>query len=100
MPAGMQPVGVLVRILNHGPAVYDSSSTVDFSLATSTGPATPVYVPYGVCQTPLRNFDNYIVAGESRSGCVSFAVGSRANLTAVRFSPYGQVTRRVSWRVG
>lgn len=100
VPAGTRPVGVLVRLLNHGPRVYDSSSTVDFSLATSAGSATPLYVPSGVCQTPLRNFDNYLVAGASASGCVSFAVGTRAMVTGVRFSPHGSAAGRVSWLVG
>jgi hypothetical protein len=100
VPAGMKAVGVLVSIFNHGPGVYDSSSTADFLLATSTGPATPVFVPSGVCQTALRNFDNHISAGETRSGCVAFAAGVAAKLTAVRFSPHGQVAGRVSWRTG
>ncbi|MGN6169316.1 MAG: hypothetical protein ACTHQQ_14285 [Solirubrobacteraceae bacterium] len=100
LPPGERAVGVLVSILNHGPAVYDSSSTTDVSLASSKGAGTPVFAPQGVCETPLRNWDNYIVADEAKSGCVSFAVGSGAKVTAVRFSPHGQAAGRVSWRVG
>lgn len=90
---------MLVSIDNHGPAVYDSSSTTDISLASSSGQGTPVFAPQGVCQTPLRNWDNYIVAGDAVSGCVTFAVGAGAKVTAVRFSPHGEAAGRVSWRV-
>jgi hypothetical protein len=100
LPPGERAVGVLVRIRNHGPAVYDSSSTTDISLASSKGAGTPVFAPQGVCETPLRNWDNYIVAGEITSGCVTFAVGSGAKVTAVRFSPHGHAAGRVSWRIG
>jgi hypothetical protein len=100
LPPGERAVGVLVSILNHGPAVYDSSSTTDIGLASSKGEGTPVFAPSGVCETPLRNWDNYIVAGEAKSGCVAFAVASAANVTSVRFSPHGDAVGRVSWRVG
>lgn len=100
LPPGERAVGVLVSILNHGPAVYDSSSTTDIGLTSSKGEGTPVFAPSGVCQTPLRNWDNYIVAGEAKSGCVTFAVASAAKVTAVRFSPHGHAVGRVSWRVG
>jgi hypothetical protein len=90
----------MVSILNHGPAVYDSSSTTDISLTSSKGAGTPVFAPHGVCETPLRNWDNYIVVGVAKSGCVTFAVGSGARVTAVRFSPHGHAAGRVSWRVG
>jgi hypothetical protein len=100
LPPGERAVGVLVSILNHGPAVYDSSSTTDVSLASSAGEGTAVFALHGVCETPLRNWDNYIVAGEAKSGCVTFGVGSGAKVTAVRFSPHGKPAGRVSWRVG
>ena len=100
LPPGERAVGVLVSIRNNGPAVYDSSSTTDISLTSSKGAGTPVFAPQGVCETPLRNWDNYIVAGETKSGCVTFAVGSGAKVTAVRFSPHGQAAGRVSWRIG
>ena len=99
LPPGDRAVGVLVSILNHGPAVYDSSSTTDISLTSSKGAGTPTFAPHGVCETPLRNWDNYIAAGETKAGCVTFAVGGGAKVTAVRFSPHGQAAGRVSWRV-
>ena len=100
VPPGTHPVGVLVRILNHGPGVYDSSATGDISLRTSRGDASPTFVPQGVCQTPLRDFDNYIGAGSERSGCVTFAARSGARLVAVRFSPHGRSSGRAAWAVG
>jgi hypothetical protein len=90
---------VLVRIINRGPAVYDSSATGDLSLETSKGEASPVFVPQGICQTPLRDFDNEISVDEARSGCVAFAVAAGAKLMAVRFSPHGAAAGRVSWLV-
>jgi hypothetical protein len=99
IPAGSRAVGVLVRIVNHGPAVYDSSATGDISLATSSGGAAPAFVPQGVCQTPLRDFDNEISAGEARAGCVAFALASQARVVAVRFSPHGNAAGRVVWMV-
>jgi len=100
VPPGAHTVGALVRILNRGPAVYDSSATGDFSLETSKGEASPTFVPRGVCQTPLRDFDNEISAGEARSGCVAFAVRPGAKVRAVRFSPHGQSSGTVTWLAG
>lgn len=96
--AGTRAVGVSVRIQNRGPGIYDSSATGDISLAPSAGTAMPVFAPHGVCQTPLRDFDNYISPGEVREGCVVFAVPSAAKVLAVRFSPHGQTAGRASWR--
>jgi hypothetical protein len=96
---GTRAVGVFVRIHNDGPGVYDSSATSDISIAPSSGTTTPVFASRGVCQTPLRDFDNYITAGEVRSGCVAFAIETDAKLAEVRFSPHGQSAGHVSWRV-
>ncbi len=98
--SGTRAVGVLVRIANNGPAIYDSSATGDFSVVSSTGVVTPVFVPNGICQTPLRDFDNYIVGGDVRTGCVAFAVGSHARIVAVRFSPHAGAAGRLTWRAG
>jgi hypothetical protein len=95
---GTRAVGVLVQINNRGPGVYDSSATGDISVVPSFGSAMPAFAPHGVCQTPLRDFDNYISPGEVRSGCVVFAAPSGARVAAVRFSPHGQSARPVSWR--
>jgi hypothetical protein len=94
---GTRAVGVLVQIENHGPGIYDSSATGDVSVVPSSGTATPVFAAHGICQTPLRDFDNYISAGERRHGCVAFAVGSGAKVLTVRFSPRGQPVGRVAW---
>ena len=99
VPPRTRPVGVLVRILNHGPAAYDSSATGDISITTSSGGASPAYVPQGICQTPLRDFDNEISVGEARAGCVAFAVPSGAKVLTVRFSPHGQSSGRAVWNV-
>jgi hypothetical protein len=99
LPPGNRAVGVEVAIANAGPSVYDSSATGDFSVIASGGQVEPEYAPSGVCQTPLRDFDNYITAGENRSGCVVFAVPLRAKLLAVRFSPHAQAAGRLTWRV-
>jgi hypothetical protein len=96
---GMRTVGVLVALQNNGSDVYDSSATGDFSIVASSGATTPEFAPSGVCQTPLRDFDNYITNGEQRSGCVVFALGDHARLLAVRFSPHGQPQGRVTWLV-
>jgi hypothetical protein len=97
---GMRAVGVPAIISNAGPAIYDSSATGDFSVVASTGPVTPVFAPRGVCMTALRDFDNYITPGESRSGCVVFSVASHAKILAVRFSPHGQPEGRLTWSGG
>jgi hypothetical protein len=90
-------VGVLVRIRNDGPAVYDSSATGDFSVVPSAGSASPVFARSGECQTQLRDFDNYITAGEVRNGCIAFDVANGARISAIRFSPHAQVARRATW---
>jgi len=93
-------VGVVAVIRNDGPGVYDSSSTGDFSVVPSSGSATPVFVPAGVCQTPLRDWDNEISPGEDRSGCVAFALGAKARVADVRFSPHARGAGRATWAVG
>jgi hypothetical protein len=96
--SGTRAVGVLVRVENHGPDIYDSSATGDVSIVPSAGAASPLFVPNGVCQTPLRDFDNQISAGEVRDGCVAFALDSAAKVLTVRFRPHGQATGAASWR--
>ncbi len=95
---GTRAAGVIVRIQNHGPGVYDSSATGDISIVPSSGTTTPVFASHGVCQTALRDFDNYITRGEVRTGCIAFAIESSAKLLRVRFSPHGQQAGRVVWR--
>lgn len=97
---GTRAIGVRVQIVNRGPGVYDSSATGDFSVVPSSGPATPVFEPSGVCRTPLQDFDNAIAAGETRSGCVAFAVPQRAVIEAIHFAPHADARHRLSWVVG
>lgn len=94
---GTRAVGVVLRIQNHGPGIYDSSATGDISIVPSSGSATPVFAAHGVCQTPLRDFDNYITAGEIRHGCVAFSIEMGAKVVAVRFSPHGRAAGRATW---
>jgi hypothetical protein len=96
---GTRAVGVAVRILNDGPGDYDSSSTGDLSIRPSAGVASPAYAPQGVCQTGLRDFDNEIGPGESRSGCVTFELDSQAHVVTVGFLPHAQAEGRAMWRV-
>jgi hypothetical protein len=97
LPPGTRAVGVVAEIVNDGPGIYDSSSTGDFSLVPSVGTARPVFAPQGECQTPLRDWDNEISVGESRGGCVAFAVAARARIVAARFSPHALAPGRVTW---
>jgi hypothetical protein len=89
----------MAEVTDKGPGGYDSSSTGDFSVVPSSGAATPVFAPTGVCQTGLRDWDNEIAPGQSRIGCVVFAVPSRARVIAVRFSPHASATGRATWLV-
>jgi hypothetical protein len=97
---GTRAVGVELKILNHGPATYDSSATGDVSLVVSSGSARPTFAPSGACQTPQRDFDNEISPGETRDGCVAFSVPQGARVLAVRFAPHGNRTiTRYTWSV-
>jgi hypothetical protein len=96
---GTRAVGVIAEVVNDGPGGYDSSSTGDFSVLPSSGAATPLFAPAGACQTRLRDWDNEIGPGQTRSGCVVFAVPSDARILAVRFSPHASPVGRATWRV-
>jgi hypothetical protein len=87
VPPGMVPVGVLASVKDSGPAGYDGSATSNFSLHSGAGPASPVFVKTGPCQTDVQDFMNAIGAGEVRSGCVAYAVPSGQRTLSVRFSP-------------
>jgi hypothetical protein len=96
---GTRAVGVMAEVSNDGPGGYDSSSTGDFSVVPSSGAATPVFASAGLCQTPLRDWDNEIGPGQTRTGCVVFAVPARARLLGVRFSPHASRASRATWLV-
>jgi hypothetical protein len=89
IPSGTKPVAIEVSVLNAGPGGYDSSATGDFSLDSAAGQAAPLYVPHGVCQTPLQDFMNAIGPGELRTGCVAFTIPNRQQPTTVGFAPDG-----------
>jgi hypothetical protein len=95
---GMKAVAIQVAVRNAGPGGYDSSTTGDFSLNSPAGRAPPLFVPQGMCQTPLRDFMNAIGAGELRTGCAAFAIPNGAHATMVGFAPDGGSTgRRRLW---
>jgi hypothetical protein len=100
LPPGTRAVGVLVEISDIGSGTYDSSATGDISLVPSSGSAPPLFAPHGICQTQLRDFDNFITAGEVRDGCVVFDVPNSAGAREVRFSPHAEAAGRVTWTVG
>jgi len=99
VPPDDRAVGVLVQISDVGAGGYDSSATADIRLAAADRPATPMFVPRGICQTPLRDFDNEIGPGEQREGCVTFAVTDGQRPLIVSFFPHGMARGSVSWRV-
>jgi hypothetical protein len=96
---GTRAIGVQAMIADDGPGGYDSSSTGDFSVVPSTGTARPVFASRGACQTPLRDWDNEISDGETRSGCIAYAVPTHAHVAAVRFAPHAQARGQVTWAV-
>jgi hypothetical protein len=96
--AGTRAVGVMVTIRNDSGATYDSSASGDLSVLTSAGPASPLYIKQGVCQTPLTDFESLISVGEEHTGCVGFAVPHGARVVTVRFSPHSRAPGSVIWR--
>jgi hypothetical protein len=94
---GTRAVGVVAEIRNDGSGSYDSSSTGDFSIVPSSGPAQPVFARSGSCATPLRDWDNAISPGGDQSGCVAFMLASAARVTAIRFSPHAAARGRATW---
>ena len=97
--SGSRPVGVMVTIGNRGGGTYDSTASGDWSLLTSAGAASPLFIRSGVCQTPLVDFESLIGVGETRSGCVAFSVPLRARIVGVRFSPHSRAAGAVTWVV-
>jgi hypothetical protein len=87
VPPGMTAVGVLASVKDSGPAGYDGSDTSNFSLRSESGTASPVFVPSGICETDVQDFMNEIGPGETRSGCIAFAVPSGQRPLSVGFTP-------------
>jgi hypothetical protein len=96
---GTRAIGVQAVIADDGPAGYDSSSTGDFSVVSAAGAARPVFAASGVCATPLRDWDNEISPGETRSGCIAYSLPKTARVIAIRFSPHAKANGRVTWAV-
>ena len=96
---GTRPVGIFVTIGNRGGATYDSTASGDWSLLTAVGPASPLFVRHGVCQTPLVDFESLIAPGATHVGCVGFAVPRRARIAGIRFSPHSRAPGAVRWRL-
>jgi hypothetical protein len=95
---GHRATGVQVTIRTVAGATYDSTASGDWSILTTAGLASPLFVKQGVCETPLADFESLIGVGESRGGCVAFSVPRHARILAVRFSPHSRARGTVAWR--
>ncbi len=96
---GMKAVGVLASVRDAGPAGYDGSATSDFSLRSTAGLASPVFVRAGPCKTQVQDFMNAIGADELRTGCVAFSIPTSHPPISVRFTPDGNTHDSRSWLV-
>ena len=97
-PPGSRATGVQVSIRGVTGATYDSTASGDWSILTTAGLASPLFVKQGVCETPLADFESLIGVGQSREGCVAFSVPRRARILSVRFSPHSRARGTVAWR--
>jgi hypothetical protein len=95
---GHRATGVQVTIRGEAGATYDSTASGDWSILTTAGLASPLFVKQGVCETPLADFESLIGVGESREGCVGFSLPRRARILSVRFSPHSRAPGTVAWR--
>lgn len=95
---GHRATGVQAAIRAVAGATYDSTASGDWSILTTAGLASPLFVKQGVCETPLADFESLIGVGESRDGCVAFSVPKHARILSVRFSPHSRAPGTVAWR--
>jgi hypothetical protein len=95
---GHRAAGVQVTIRAVAGSTYDSTASGDWSILSTAGLASPLFVRQGVCKTPLADFESLIGVGESREGCVAFSVPRRARILSVRFSPNSRGRGSVAWR--
>jgi hypothetical protein len=95
---GHRATGVQVTIHVLSGATYDSTASGDWSIRSTAGLASPLFVKQGVCETPLADFESLIGVGESRDGCVAFSVPRHARILSVRFSPHSRAKGSVAWR--
>jgi hypothetical protein len=99
LPPGHRATGVQVTIRDVAGATYDSTASGDWSILSTAGLASPLFVKQGVCETPLADFESLIGVGESRDGCVAFSVPKHARILSVRFSPHSRARGSVAWRI-
>jgi hypothetical protein len=95
---GHRASGVEVTIRGIAGSTYDSTASGDWSILTTAGRASPLFVKHGVCQTPLADFESLVGVGESRDGCVAFSLPRHARILSVRFSPHSRARGSVAWR--
>jgi hypothetical protein len=95
---GHRATGVEVDVRDESGATYDSTASGDWSILSTAGLASPLFVKQGVCETPLADFESLIGVGESRTGCVAFSVPRHARVLSVRFSPHSRARGSVAWR--
>jgi hypothetical protein len=95
---GQRATGVQVTMRAVAGSTYDSTASGDWSILTTAGRASPLFVKHGVCETPLADFESLISVGETRNGCVAFSVPRHARILSVRFSPYSRARGSVAWR--
>jgi hypothetical protein len=95
---GTRAVGVVLTIRDDGGATYDSTASGDVSVVGSSGPAAPLFIRQGVCETPLTDFESLIAVGTVHSGCVGFTLAANLRIRAVRFSPHSRAPGTVLWR--
>jgi hypothetical protein len=95
---GHRATGVQVSIRGVAGATYDSTASGDWSILTTAGLASPLFVKQGICETPLADFESLIGVGQSRAGCVAFSVPRHARILSVRFSPHSRARGAVAWR--
>jgi hypothetical protein len=95
---GHRATGVQVSINAMAGSTYDSTASGDWSILTTAGLASPLFVKQGVCETQLADFESLIGVGETRDGCVAFSVPRRARILSVRFSPHSRAPGTVAWR--
>ena len=95
---GQRATGVQVAIEGVAGATYDSTASGDWSILSTAGLASPLFIKQGVCATPLADFESLIGVGETRDGCVAFSVPRHARILSVRFSPHSRARGTVAWR--
>jgi hypothetical protein len=97
LPPGTRAAGVTLTVRNLAGSTYDSTASGDLVLLTQGGAAAPLFVRDGVCATPLTDFESLVGAGETREGCVAFAVPRSGRILGVRFDPHSRPPGGAVW---